>query len=216
MSSNTPYETHPAMKTNLLRAMLVLFSLGACQRDQGPVPYQPYPGTYVKANLNGVDWQSQYERYGWVMDAYAYESPGPNLGCASAFHWVSLRQVTRWGSERSAFSIQLYQFSPKRYSLQKFKALGGYESCIPFALFTTLEGNDAPTGDFNLKPDADNFLTIEKFDPEQRFIEGTFQMTFVPENVGKYSFLTATDTLRFTEGRFRARLRRNTDPDWGK
>ena len=203
------------MKMTFLRATFVLFSLGACQRDEGPLPYQPYPGTYITAKLNGADWQSQYERYGWLMDAQAYESPGPNLSCADAFRWILLRQVSRTGSLRAEIGVQLYQFTPKRYTLAPRDPLGNTHSCRPYALFSTLEG-DVGTGDFNLKSDADNYLTIEKFDPEQRFIEGTFQMTLVPENVGKYSFFTSTDTLLFTEGRFRARLRRNTDADWGK
>jgi len=204
------------MKNYLFRAVLLLLCLSACQRDQDPAPYQPYPGTYLRANLNGADWQSQFDQYGWMMESYAYESPAtPSLTCAVAYHWVSLQQVSRWGSTRSAFSIQVYQFSPKRYSLIQADPLGKINSCAPYAIFSTLEG-DAGTGTFKLKPEADNHLTIEKFDPEQRFIEGTFQMTFVPDNVSKYSFFSSTDTLRFTEGRFRARIRQKTDPDWGQ
>ncbi len=203
------------MKKKFLKVALLLLSLVACQRDQEPVLFQPYSGTYIQAKLNGVDWHSQFERSGWVMDAQAPKGPATALECSDGFYWVLLRQVNRAGSLRTEIGVQTYQFSPKRYSLSPRNPSGTGNACIPFALFSTLEG-DVGTGSFDLKPDADNYLTIEKFDPEQRFIEGTFQMTFAPTSIGKYSIFTATDTLRFTEGRFRARIRQKGDPDWGK
>jgi len=84
--------------------------------------------------------------------------------------------------------------------------VGTYEpdSSLPGSLrvFFDLVDGDAVVTTYLHQPDTNTYFQIEEFDEAQQIVAGTFEATVVNEQA-------PFDTLRFTDGRFRAQYRVN-------
>lgn len=171
--------------TSLL--FLVCIFLSNCEKSTNPYPDFPEGrwGT-ATAKLNGNEWKATCKSF---IDE---ENPG---------HW-SLSFSVHKNNYYYLGSLTFFNISAQtdssdvtKYIFEEKGGVRGY-----YSLFDA----DTPLGDYHILNDAEpNYFMVDSYDSVSREIKGRFEVTFL---VNHAPDANAPDTVRFTEGKFHARL----------
>ena len=173
--------------TTLLLCLVCIF-LSNCEKSTNPYPDFPEGrwGTST-AKLNGNEWKATCKSY---IDV---ENPG---------HW-SLGFAVHENNYYFLEGLDFYNVTAqtdssnvtKVISFKEKEGVRGY-----YSLFDV----DITLGDYHILNDAKpNYFTVDSYDSVSREIKGRFEVTFL---VNRAPDANAPDTVRFTEGKFHARL----------
>ncbi len=159
--------------------------------------FNPFKGN-AEAFLNNSKWEASEIKYDFI-----------GL-CAEGMLWLNLSKS--YESTQIEESISFSQLPQKegRYNIfpsyidNKYPTIDCNHIQIT-ALFSSTIGGDALKDLYHVLEVDSNYVEVTEFDSKKKEIKGTFCITFVISRRGFQS--TAPDTLRFTEGRFHARVR---------
>lgn len=172
--------------TTLLLCLVCIF-LSNCEKSANPYPDLPeeYWGT-ATAKLNGKEWTADCASF---IDK---ENPG---------HWSLSFSVFKnnyyflGGLSFYNVTAQTDSSDVTKYIFEEKGGVRGY-----YSLFDA----DTALGDYHILNDAEpNYFTVDSYDSVSREIKGRFEVTFL---VNHAPDANAPDTVRFTEGKFHARL----------
>ncbi len=178
------------MKQIIVSSLLcvVYIFLSNCEKSANPYPDLPerYWGT-ATAILNGKEWKADCVSY---IDK---ENPGHWSLSFSVFknNYYALENLSFYNLTAQADSSDV----TKVITFKEKEGIRGY-----YKLFDA----DLALGDYHILNGAKpNYFAVDSYDSVSREIKGRFEVTFL---VNRRPEANAPDTLRFTEGKYHARL----------
>ena len=175
---------------SLFFAVAMLFS---CKKDDDArlIPDLDEFNSHVSALLNGEPW---YAYMNWKQDLYVDID-------TNGFYFV----VTKNGIPRESLSFDWLPLKIGTYSIREYPEFlidrGNYAS-----YGTWLSDGDLVGEIYHSSSDtAFHFFALDKYDPVKQEVEGRFQVELIKDP--SRDFFDTPDTLRFTNGRFKLRVR---------
>ncbi|WP_353722569.1 hypothetical protein [Dyadobacter sp. 676] len=183
--------------------MTLLISIGlyGCQSD---VCFPPNSFGYLKAKVNGRNWEKTYSNaYQWVRAMTENDEQIPKCR-RSRYFFVEASLLDRPGVVQQTLGFYSIPSTPGRYKLLPYDPKCE-DTLAVFAQFCTFIDEDIYRDKYELVPGAENFLILEKYEHNgNREIKGTFEATFVLRSPRSWN--SWEDTLRFTNGRFYTKI----------
>lgn len=175
--------------------LLIFVSLLSSCRKEEKITVIPDPDEFnseVSALLNGEQW---YAYMNWSRDIYLSKD---TLGF---YFFVTKDDILR--EDLSFYNIPL---KTGVYSISEFVP-GVWTITEPTAGYATiLEDGDVVGEIYDSSADTVfHFFALDKYDPVKQEVEGRFQVELIKDP--SRDFFDTPDTLRFTNGRFKLRMR---------
>jgi len=167
--------------------------LSSCKKDDEArlIPDPDEFNSDVSALLNGEPW---YAYMNWKQDLYVDRD-------TNGFYFV----VSKNGIPRESLSFDWLPLKPGVYSIRERP-----ESIINrtnYATYVTILEDGDVAGEFydSSADTAFHFFALDKYNPVKQEVEGRFQVELIKDP--SRDFFDTPDTLRFTNGRFKLRMR---------
>ncbi len=175
--------------------LLLAISLFTCKKEE---PQPRYKGV-ASAIKNGQPW-SAYSGAGQTSTV------GSRSGSCAAFNTleIGIGTYSKEGFRREDMLFNKIPTGPGTYPLQQFQPC--WVDSLPGVWYTTVTDDGDVVGDvYKVVESENNFVTVAGVDQRTKEITGTFQVTLAVARYPK-THPSVPDTLRFTEGSFRAKI----------
>lgn len=151
---------------------------------------QNYNTGHVNAQMNGEPWSLPYCALG---------SLDGKLGLGFGLY--------QGETERQTFDINLIDFKI-REKIKIHKHIVPYINHDCTAIFYSVD-DDAIEDIYIVLEDSltDNFVMIDSYDENTKYVKGVFQLTFYREHIDRVQVQGLPDTMRFMEGKFEGTIK---------
>lgn len=174
---------------------------GSCQSD---VYFPPNSFGYLKAKVNGRDWEKTYFNAYQLIHAHMENDEHIPKCRRTRYFSVEALLLDTPGTLQQTLGFYSIPSAPGRYKLNPNEP-NCEDTLAVYTQFCAFIDEDIYRDRYEVVPGVENYLTLDKYERDGNMeIKGSFEATFVLRSPRSWN--SWEDTLRFTNGRFYTKI----------